>query len=606
MNKHVVPMPPITEVDLALFSEGLLTSQRAAQVRQFLLDHPELRDFASLDESSEDATTATTGSVQQTSATLDSSAQAPITSASATMVKDINVAAPSAATQSSFRGFRKRLPSFNRVVAIASVAMSLLVMTAFWRAANAVELTLSQTEYILRTDQSASSNYLDLAPQVLNSRIALEQLEHSFWLSQRNGLRRDRLLAAIYVTQARLEQIHFSQLNYTERPMDFPPLQLCNRAIELLQPQRSDLEARQIMADAYQLKGQTQYLFGTMLRSANKLAQGVNQKSLAADSLLAAIETLPPAKRGSAQYLQLAGLLHKSMHKGSLNGKLSDVTGTELPASSILLPRLYEQFPTLIHASLSLDEKKQHLNEITDDFGAWLMQQPVSDFAQAIAMMNICNSHGLRMTNGRGTLEQAVTSLGMGIELAETIPSAEQSVEYWMTYGRLLGNMADAFEYFDQLEEEIEWRPKAISIFRKISIQQRTEESFLELGWVTARQLIAEYRMHARHPDQPSNVAELLGALRQISNNGESLNGYQLGGMDDELIFAILAEASGDASLGDGAAAILQLAKDTKKNPPAINQQVRLLLEDFRGNAYLRQHPEFQEALKIFQIEPAP
>lgn len=601
MTKHEATVPPVTEVDLALFAEGLLTSQRFTQVCQFLKAHPELREFAEIDELSEDGT----GELARSVASDDSLTNS-VAKTVATTRDDKHVGASHVASDESVRGWRYWLHGFPRGVALATMALGSVFVIGMWRSAEAIESTLSQTEVVLRTDFSGGPSYLSLAPQVQNSRIALEQLGNSFWLSGRNSLRRDRLLASIYVTQAQLEQPHFRQLDYADRPLLFPPLALCNNAIELLEPQIADPESRQILADAHQLRGRIHYIFGTVLRSGSKLPQGVNQKSLAADAFLSALEMLPPAKAGSAQYLNLAGMLFKSIHKGSFNGKLSDVTGADVPASTVLLPRLFEQFPQLGPLYPDVEQRQQHLTEITNGLGVLLMQQPVSDVAQTIAMMDICNSYGLRMTNGNGELEQAVASLMKGIQLAETIPADQRSADYMMTYGRLLGNIADAFEYFDQLEEEVKWRPQAIAVFREISIQQRTEESFYELGWVTGRQLIAEYRMQARYPDRPSSVAELLGALRQISNNLSSLDGYQLGGISDELIYAILAETHNDVRLGRGAAIILLNARHQAAIPPAIRERMRSQLEDFRGNSYLSQVPEFQEALKILMIEPAP
>lgn len=577
MTQQNVPIPPITEVDLALFSEGLLTPQRSAQVRQFLSDHPELSELVWLD--------------QPTSS------------------NDILAADSVAASKEPKRDTRRRSSVFNRVVAIASVAMGLLILTTFWRAAQAVERTLSETETVLRMKSASASDATDFVPQVLNSRIALEQLENSFWLSEQNSLRRDRLLAAIYVTQAKLEQAHFSQLSYAKRPQEFPPLELCHRAIQLLQRQKSDEQARQILADAHQLRGQIHYLFGTMLRTPETALLGANQTSLAADSLLTALESLPTENAGYAQFLQISGLLFKTLHKGGLAGKLIDGYGSEVAASSVLLPRLSKEFSPLAALSsgnLSTEGNgSEALHQVIDQLGAWLAQQSVDDTEQAIAMMDICNSQGLRLTNGRGTLEQAVAVFDRGIQLAETIPAAQRSTDYWMTYGRLLGNMADAFGLFNQLEEEVKWRPQAIAVFRQITSQQRTEESFFELGWVTARQLIAEYRMHVRDPDQPNRVPELLGALRQSSSDLASVNGYQLGEIEDELVYAILAESSEDFSLGRGAESILRHAQSLQATPTAMDERIRSLLRDFRGNVYLRPLPEFQDALKIIESDSA-
>ena len=578
MTKPDPSIDPITDVDLALFAEGLLSTERCEQVKRFLSDHPELAVFSGLWSQSGGDVEA---DIAQDSIHVDATS---------------SLQKPPQPTH-----WLRRYAAGWKVP--AAVGAAAVVGISVWGVAEAraIESTLSRTEIVLQTESSGHST------EVTTSQIALENLTGGFWLSRGNSQRRDRLLAAIYLNQAQLEMGHYNQMEYAEVSSTFPPLSLSNQAIDLVRPHAAtDDDSRQVLIDAYQLRGQIQYLFGTFMRTPERLPQGVMQKSLAADSLLAALEIMPSADSHSAQRLQLSSLLFKTLHKGGLAGQLADESGKMQPAESMLIPRIRNLFSELADSTptdkLSIDQ----LNQFVDDLGDVLMQLPVSTTAQTVAMMDICNSCGLRQSNGRGTLEESVATFSKGLQMAESIAAVEAGEVYQSTRGRLLGNMADAYRNFNQLDQELPWRRQAIAVFGKASQQYRAEELFLELGWVTSAQLIAEYRWQQRHPEQAGNVKYLLGALRHNSNDLASLNGYQMGEAYWDCIYAIQAEDKNDFSLGRGATAILALAKELSQLPE--NSAVRLsqwdhwsdVLRDFQGNAYFQQLPEFQQVWDMY------
>lgn len=602
---------PITEVDLALYAEGLLSPERFARVDQFLRDHPQLAQYAAL-WSCEEPVSENAGQVP------------PLPPKNHRTDDAAEIHAEPHTVQAEPHTVHKgptppmvHLPRLRRWQPAAAMAWKLTAAAAvvaiggvsLWGIADAraIESTLSQTEEILLTDNP------ELSPQVRNSRIALEKLGGSIWLSQENSLRRDRLLASIYVTQAKLELGHQNQTSFIESDSTFPPLELCNQAINLVKPHSvTDDDARQVLVDAYQLRGQIHYLFGTLLRSPEQRTAGVNQKSLAADSLVSALEILPADNNDSAQRLQLGSLLFKTLHKGGLAGQLADKSGEMIPAQTILISRIQTVFPDLAGNTPADQFSLEQIHQFVDDLGGLLMKLPVSTAAETVAMMDLCNSCGLRQSNGRGTTEESVATFSKGLQLAETIAAVEDGAVYLLAHGRLLGNMADAYRNINQLDQEISWRRQALTVFRKATQRYRTEELFLELGWVTSTQLIAEYRWKQRHPEQAGNVKELLGALRQISNDLASLNGYQLGAAYDELIYAIHAEDKQDFNLGRGAAEIAAELEAWSALPPDLEFRIIAfdlwiaILEDFQGNAYFQQLPEFQQVREMLaDIKPA-
>ncbi|MEZ6043006.1 MAG: hypothetical protein R3C20_21090 [Planctomycetaceae bacterium] len=286
MTSSDPPNSPITDADLALYAEGLLGPDRSAQVEQFLLKHPELEIYSALWSQTD----------VDTSAGTDSDGIPGTQTRSTVLCENPDRLRPSATAW--------KFVTACLVVAIGGISL--------WGLADAraIESTLNQTEQILLTENPA------LSPQVRNSRIALEQLGGSIWLSRENSLRRDRLLASIYVTQARLELGHHNQKDFLKTPAAFPPLELCSQAISLVQPHAAlDADCEQVLRDAYQLRGQICYLFGTFMRTPETLSLGVDQMSLAVDSLLKALEISPAASNGSAQRIQLSGLLFKTLHK---------------------------------------------------------------------------------------------------------------------------------------------------------------------------------------------------------------------------------------------------------------------------------------------------
>lgn len=578
MTEPNPPIEPITDVDLALFAEGLLSAERSTQVKQFLSDHPELSVFAgrwSPSESDDEAD----------------------------VIDDFTTVAAASRFEDSSPAVHWLLRSGAGWKVTAAVAVAAVGGISLWgiAEARAIESTLSRTEIVLQTESLGQSSDAKI------SRIALENLTGSFWLSRENSQRRDRLLAGIYLNQAQLELGHYNQIEFADTPSTFPPLNLSNQAIDLVRPHAgTDNDSRQTLIDAFQLRGQIHYLFGTFMRTPDKQPLGVMQTSLASDSLLSALEILPANDNGSAQRLQLGALLLKTLHKGGLAGQLADESGNMVPARTVLIPRIRNLFSELTDSRPTDELSIEQLNQFVDDLGGVLMQLPVSTTAQTVAMMDICNSCGLRQSNGRATLEESVATLSKGLQMAESVAAKEAGEDYQLTHGRLLGNMADAYRNFNQLDQELPWRRQAIAVFGKASQQYRTEELFLELGWVTSAQLIAEYRWQQRHPEQAGNVKYLLGALRQNSNDLASLNGYQMGEAYCEYIHAIQAEDKNDFSLGRGAAAILANTKYISQFP-ANNVRREILwnqwsdtLRDFKDNAYFQQLPEFQQAWVIF------
>ena len=590
-NTPINNTPVITDVDLALFAEGLLSSERSAQVEQFLRDHPQLAVYSALWSSSH----------SEDSLDLESQTDDETDAEPALHTTHAGQASPFEHQPKTGRWWRGSAAAWKLTAAMAVAAIG---GVSLWGIADAraIESTLSQTETILLTENP------ELSPQVRDSRIALEKLGGSVWLSQENSLRRDRLLASIYVTQAKLELGHQNQKNFIEAVATFPPLELCNQAVSMVELHAdTDAAARQVLIDAHQQRAPIYYLFGTYMRSHEHKLAGLNQTSRAVEALLTALELLPTDETQSPQRLQMYALLFKALHKGGLAGQLTNTEGATQPASVLLVPRIRRLFSELPQTDSADPLSNDESHQLIDQLGLILLQCPAVNSEQSMALMDLCNSCGLRHANRHFDLEAAAAIFNKGLQLADSLSDLNQRADYLLTRARLLANLADSYRNDCQLDQEIQWRWQAIRVLREATQKFRTEEMFLELGWVTSAQLVAEYRWQVRHPEESGRTKELLGALRQISNDLESLNGYQVAAAYEECIYAIHAEDQNDDSLGRGAKEVLEavtwLSQSTSDSTRLLKskQHWSEVVHDFQNNAYFQQLPDFQQALKLAQ-----
>lgn len=594
--------PPVTEVDLALYSENLLNPSRSMVVREFLLaaglsDGFDAAAFDSNDSLNMEAPDETSGHVSGMHGSSESNSETD---------SDRPSVNPDPEDLSGSRLSRRLL--IRSVIVLSILLIAVRVGTQGFSDVRAIEATLESTEKLLSSDNPV------LSPQVSKSREALERLEGSFWLRGRNSVRRDRLLASIYLAQAELELNSHTVLDFHQEPAFFPPLELCEKARELLL--RDDLSDRAVYRSVVKccfLNGRVYYLFGILSREKDLADHSHRLLAIAADSFLSGLESIPPAA-GSFRHemlIECGGLLLKSLLKGgakaspfrSLRGR--EVSGqANMERLIALIPRLRSNGSSLVELA------PEFLRLVAESDSAMRDQQQVA------AHMDICNSAGLilaRRIQGmsveqrKQTASDAIMAYERGLELAGHVPIVHQSEQYALTRGRLLGNIADAWKQIGDLNAELTWRDDALRVFTAAQRQYRTEPMFFEVSWLAGRQLIAAYRYQVRNPKEKSEVPYYLGMIGFVKDEPATFFGSQLTAAEQELVCAILAEQFENNSLGRGAAAILLDLQLTNKNQVTVNvRDLRHTVLDFEQNSYLNTVPGFRKAvaeLKAIQAE---
>lgn len=559
----------ITEIDLAAYSEGLLSSDRARIVEQFLNQHDELREYLGI--------------------TIPSSAESPpcdIASASGTD-EDQTVAPPLPRSRMAQPGTPARAKNGTRSrisVALKYLAAAIVCTTGLW--------CLQQTYAIEAAIGDSADQIGSLPPAERDSTIRfLEQIHGSMFLTQRDDLRRRKILAAVYVDEARS---HHTRLNSAESktiPSQNPGIEYCDRAIRLLEGVSGSgqtPEVRHLLADAWLLKGQIQYQYGTY--DAQAFGKRLPRFFAAAQSFLTGLEQLDQQDQslpGKLRRCQLGGLLAKSIYKG-VNPDTAELDQ--------ITPRIRVQFSSIGEDTLARRELLIGICEelIADSNHVASSDQDNVAAEFEVAVLKVYNTLQFATRPDRQLQKQVLLD---GIERANQY-SGPVTKEFALVHGRLLGNMADLHrKHSMSLDDEIAYRKQAIDIFQSARLIHRDNELNLELGWVIGRQLLTEYRKSARMTSGlTTSVYSLHGAFKLMTDNFHSMRGMQLAS-DEPFVRAIHAEISGDESDIDSIAA--EILAHSNWAQTIKSQYLLETIVDFQNNPVLKNRPEFIEALAV-------
>ena len=551
---------PISAMDLALYAEGLLDSAGCARVEGLLQRYPQLRGccagWSGVDASvlSEDGRGVATERVAELEM-----AERPV---------------------SSRRNW----------VSLSAAVLLVTAVVAAWRnaEAGAFDATLSVTE---RTLQTAGA---ELPIELQRSRQSLERLQKSFWISDQQMRRRNRLLAESILAQVGMERKHVTPLAFADRPDLYPPLELCGQAVALLRDVEShDVQSRAVLTDALCTTSEIRGWLAAVQRFQRDLPFS-DQYAMSAAAALDGLRSAPDGR----QRLMLLNLLFRAAHKGALNGRLPAAGGGLVPAEPVLLPQLRELLLSL--PGDSVETAVNDWKQLSVPLGMAISRLPVSSFQDHLAMMGICNTLGMRL---RAEHLPAQLVLQQGIQLAEQVSGAEQDLTFQLTYGRLLGNLADNMAGSASIPDELAQREKAVQHFRGVTRRMVSQELQSELCWVTARQLLLLYVAEKQGLQPASRVDEYLGALKQITDDLTSFEGAQMSLHEIELIRAIHADREGRASLGQGLVHSARAAEMESRGSIADQEVNRRLFAAFRDSAYCCSQPEFASILKMYGIE---
>lgn len=430
--------------------------------------------------------------------------------------------------------------------------------------------------------------------ELQRSRQSLERLQKSFWISDQQMRRRNRLLAESMLAQVGMERKHVTPLEFVDRPDQYPPLELCGQAVSLLNGVAADdVLSRKVLADALCTISE--------LRDGLAAVQRFQRDLPFADqyALSAAARWTGCGRAGWSTATDAAeSVVSCKPHKGALTGRLQTAEGGLVSAEPILLPQLRELMQSL--AQDSGEVVAEGWSQLAVPLGVAISRLPVTSFQDHLAMMGICNTLGMRL-RAKGSLARSV--LEQGIRLAEQVSGAEQDLTFQLTYGRLLGNLADDMAGAVPISDELLQREKAVQHFRGVTRRMVSQELQSELCWVTARQLLLLYVAEKQGLQPASRVDEYLGALKQISNGLTSFEGAQLSLFEIELIRAIYADREGRVSLGQGLVHSAQLASRKPDDATSDWEIRRRLFAAFRDSACCRSQPEFADILKTHGIE---
>ena len=168
------------------------------------------------------------------------------------------------------------------------------------------------------------------------------------------------------------------------------------------------------------------------------------------------------------------------------------------------------------------------------------------------------------------------------------------SDEYLLVYAQLLGNLADSWR-FEDLEQAVQLGRRAHGVLRKLTPEDRADDLYTELGWVTARLLISEYRYARQDPARSSLVEYTIGALWQTESGLKHFEAMQLAPWEVDVINAIVHAFRPELCQKAGATRILMNYKAKQLG----DVEIRVLCEELADLPAFRNSPAFQEFLDL-------
>lgn len=536
----------ITEMDLALYAEGLLTPERCEQVERFLEQHPQFRAYCDSPDGSGEIST---------------DLESPVHAVRGWPVEDSDLARMDAA-ESWFAersvapslpdtGGSARWSAVTRPAAIC-LGLGLLVLLLGWRqnSLKAWDRGLqSGLVPVMLTDQQTAPHV------VLQARRALEELQSGFWVSGDRLQARDYELAAVLVTQAALEMKHYSMADYATEGDSFPPLQLCQQARQLVDSLQQRRDLPELLTDLCRVEGEIEFQLGMAVRANRDRQRSVEWLRRSCLSFLEGIEQARIAA-DTERALEMSARLVKALHKGAAgDGVLTLEMQRWLQGGSA--PELLEKIATVFPQQRpdlgvlrkQLEDSLSEGETVSLGYKEWaaslkmelcwsIIDQHQGESPEAIlSLMDICNTIGIGFHAVQEPLQKVIPALHLGIAFGEKLPTGSRdSDDALLVLCRLHGNLADAYEHLGERDRAIESRERALSAARSLLMQSSDPEARHELGWLTGRQLISVFLQCVENDGNQAEVDRLLGSLLQISGDLNSMSGFQLARAEEELL----------------------------------------------------------------------
>lgn len=563
-----VPSDPISEWDLALFAENALDPIRYQEVADFLGRYPDVAMIAGIElpesmglrnAGNQDNAVSSHGHPHDTSSSL------PQPNAS-------NTRRPSTSPMSSksppaTRRFRSRLNRFTGAVNVLAAAVFVCVGIAFIARARAAAPVLQQIKQNYR-DGSLDSD----SNALVKARIKLEEIDPLFLTSKDKQLRQ-YLLAMVLIGQAENDLLTKRTRIASVDTLSEPPLaDLTDQAISSLTDLLSTRpEFLPDLARAWALHGRIHLRFMVSYRGKHSI-----DAVSVARAFLHAFELMPEE---NPERWRVASRLLKTLYK-VFPAETNNQTGK-------FLQEIERKFP-----EIPANVDRSRLSVVIELARAILRQPPDARPIQ-IAHLEVASilTMARRMKTFKGI--DVLDVAGKAVVMAEAHLEGANSA-YRLVYGQLLGNLADLSQFDDlSLARERGWQ--AHEVLSQLAEEERTDEVLTELGWVTARLLLNEYRYSQKQPNKPSRVGYLVGALQQTESSLKHFEALQLTAWEIDVIKAIYAEDSGDLSDASGAEQILKCYREKQLS----NDVLDCLHNELANLTAFQDNAEFQTFLQL-------
>ncbi|MCR9201125.1 MAG: hypothetical protein NXI04_20995 [Planctomycetaceae bacterium] len=562
------PTDPVTEWDLALFAENGLDDIRRQQVAEFLAEHPQLKAILG-----DDVVRLPTGESNRPKTIADnerahgrfSSVSEPTVSAKPSDAGSRDAGLSQAGSSRSV--LRRRL--FTTASVLAAI---LLVSTGieFLGQTKADSPLLREIEESFRDGSLHASGGLTLVWG------KLEGLDpHT--LSLEDQQLRQYLMAMVLLREAESEFVAKRPVRPGEVVPRQPPLaELTQRAIGRLTkllPDRPELKPE--LARAWSLHGRIHFRFAVSVRS----QRNIDAASIC-EAFLRAFELMP---ENDPQRWRIASSLLKTIYKLTPRHDTAQ--------RKAILSSLGTSFP-----DFAIDVAKPSESVILELAELILKQAPHSESVR-VAQVEVASILTMGSQYGRHS-DQASHHISQTLDMAEANTKGA-SDEFLLVYGQLLGNLADKCRFHD-LDQAVRLGRKAHQMLKQLAPDDRADELYTELGWVTARLLISEYRYWLRNPEDDSQVDRMIGALHQTEYGLKHFETLQLAPWEIDVINAIIAgksqepDESAEPSRSTAAARILKNYQANQLSDVVI----KALREEFASLPAFQKSDAFREFLR--------
>ncbi len=553
-ENFVDPDSLITDLDLVAYAEGLLSTERHNAVESLISRCPELSDL-----------------IRGGSARDDLAEHRQKCSVEQPQFSEIT---PAEAVARHSALFEKRSASTSGIRVVSAVLLCVvLIGGGVLHTASAASASLDHLEQKLLEEKLVPGS-----EQSHDAKQTLMELGESMLLSSQNDRRRRRLLAELNLADARILLDRINVGNISEIASS-DALNLCVRVIDgLTLAQLLSNAERQLLVEAWWLKANVEYAFGTVDRASHMANVRLVE---AVESLLSASQICREcrAQFSDLYQLKIRGLLAKALHKGA---------ATSLETKVDFRDRLQKHFPELVDLPIE---------RTVETLCRHVTQKSFSGPERTVALLNIQNTLAMHLLRRPGKMTEAESTYQSALQDAAAVDISDWNdrllLEFSLVRGRLSGNLADLYTATLRLESAAAERSSAIRIFKNELRLNRSNELFFELGWVNGRQLLTQYRLLKRDKCDKKTVVGLLGALDTLSGGFQSMDGFQLA--PHEVFFLNVVRAE----LTDNAEPMQKFSDFVQVTPSYLMTEADAqMYRDFADHELLQHDADFQAVVK--------